>query len=59
MPTSIAAIPTDTPERYAKQLLSHLRGKNTVEPIDGAPEGDGCYSPMAPARSGRNPGGLF
>ena len=39
MPTSIAAVPTDAPERYAKQLLAHLGRKNTVEPVDGVPEG--------------------
>jgi hypothetical protein len=35
MPTATAAVPTDAPERYAKQLLSHLGRKNTVEPVDG------------------------
>jgi uncharacterized protein len=35
VPTSTAAVPTDAPERYAKQLLSHLGRKNTVEPVDG------------------------
>lgn len=39
MPTSKAAVPTDAPERNAKQLLSHLGGKKTVEPIDGVPGG--------------------
>lgn len=36
---SSASVPTDAPARYAKQLLSHLGRKNTVEPLDGAPEG--------------------
>jgi uncharacterized protein len=35
VPTSIAAVPTDAAERYAKQLLSHLGRKNAVEPVDG------------------------
>ena len=39
MPTSIAVVPTEAPERYAKQLLAHLGRKNTVEPVDGVPEG--------------------
>jgi uncharacterized protein len=39
VPTSIAAVVTDAPERYAKQLLAHLGRKNTVEPVDGVPEG--------------------
>ena len=38
MPTSTAAVPTDAAERYAKQLLSHLGRKNTVEPVDGVPD---------------------
>jgi hypothetical protein len=36
---STASVATDAPARYAKQLLSHLGRKNTVEPLDGAPEG--------------------
>ncbi|QJY48908.1 DUF2218 domain-containing protein [Pseudonocardia broussonetiae] len=36
---STASVTTDAPARYAKQLLSHLGRKNTVEPLDGAPEG--------------------
>lgn len=36
---SIASVATDAPARYAKQLLSHLGRKNTVEPLDGDPEG--------------------
>ena len=39
MPTSVAAVPTDAPERYAKQLLAHLGRKIPVEPVDGVPEG--------------------
>ena len=38
MPTSIAAVPTDAAERYAKQLLAHLGRKNVVEPVQGSPE---------------------
>lgn len=38
MLTSKAVVATGAPERYAKQLLSHLGRKATVEPIDGAPE---------------------
>jgi uncharacterized protein len=38
VPTSTAAVPTDAAERYAKQLLSHLGRKNTVEPVDGVPD---------------------
>jgi len=36
---STAAVPTDSPNRYAKQLLSHLGRKNTVEPLDNVPDG--------------------
>lgn len=39
MLTSSAVVATDAPARYAKQLLSHLGRKNTVEPLDGAPDG--------------------
>jgi hypothetical protein len=39
MLTSSAVVATDAPARYAKQLLSHLGRKNTVEPLDDAPEG--------------------
>ena len=39
MPTSITTVVTDAPERYAKQLLAHLGRKNTVEPVDGVPDG--------------------
>jgi len=38
VPTSIATVPTDAAERYAKQLLAHLGRKNTVEPVEGAAE---------------------
>jgi 2-iminobutanoate/2-iminopropanoate deaminase len=38
VPTSTANVPTDAPERYAKQLLAHLGRKNPVEPVDGAPD---------------------
>ena len=34
-----AYVRTDAPDRYAKQLLSHLGRKNTVEKLDGAPNG--------------------
>ena len=33
---STAVVTTEAPERYAKQLLSHLGRKAAVEPIDGA-----------------------
>jgi hypothetical protein len=39
MLSSLAAVDTDTPARYAKQLLSHLGRKATVESVDDAPEG--------------------
>jgi hypothetical protein len=39
MLTSSAVVVTDAPARYAKQVLSHLGRKNTVEPLDDAPEG--------------------
>ena len=39
MLTSSAVVATDAPGRYAKQLLSHLGRKNTVEPLVDAPEG--------------------
>jgi hypothetical protein len=38
MLTSMAVVMTDAPARYAKQLLSHLGHKVTVEPLDGHPE---------------------
>jgi uncharacterized protein len=37
VPTSTAAVSTEAPERYAKQLLAHLGRKNPVEPVEGAP----------------------
>ena len=37
MPTSVAAVPTEAAERYAKQLLAHLGRKNPVEPVEGSP----------------------
>lgn len=39
MPTATAVVTTDAAVRYAKQLLAHLGRKNTVEPVDGAPDG--------------------
>jgi uncharacterized protein len=39
MLTSSAVVATDAPARYAKQLLSHLGRKNTVEPLDGDADG--------------------
>ena len=36
---STAAVDTDAPVRYAKQLLAHLGRKTTVEPLDGEPDG--------------------
>jgi Uncharacterized protein conserved in bacteria (DUF2218) len=36
---STAVVATDAPERYAKQLLSHLGRKNTVETVDGERHG--------------------
>ena len=39
MLTSSAVVATDSPARYAKQLLSHLGRKNTVEPLADAPDG--------------------
>jgi hypothetical protein len=32
-------VTTDAAVRYAKQLLAHLGRKNSVEDVDGAPEG--------------------
>lgn len=34
-----AVVATDAGARYAKQLLAHLGRKNTVEPIEGVPDG--------------------
>lgn len=39
MPESTAVVPTDAAERYAKQLLSHLGHKATVEELAGHPKG--------------------
>jgi hypothetical protein len=39
MPSSTAVVVTDTPARFAKQLLSHLGRKSTVEALEGEPEG--------------------
>jgi uncharacterized protein len=39
MLTTSAVVATASPARYAKQLLSHLGRKNTVEPLDGDPDG--------------------
>jgi hypothetical protein len=32
-------VTTDAAVRYAKQLLAHLGRKNSIEAVDGAPEG--------------------
>jgi uncharacterized protein len=39
VPTATAVVTTDAAVRYAKQLLTHLGRKNSVKPLDGAPEG--------------------
>jgi hypothetical protein len=39
MLTSTAVVRTDTPARYAKQLLAHLGRKAGVTPLDDEPEG--------------------
>ena len=39
MLTATAVVTTDAAVRYAKQLLTHLGRTNSVEPLDGAPEG--------------------
>jgi len=39
MLTATAIVRTDAPARYAKQLLAHLGRKNTVEEIEGEPDG--------------------
>lgn len=41
MLTSQALVVTDAPDRYAKQLLSHLGRKVTAEPIEGESESAG------------------
>jgi hypothetical protein len=35
----VAEVPTDAAARYAKQLLTHLGHKVTMEPLDGEPLG--------------------
>jgi hypothetical protein len=37
--TSVAVVTTDAPARYAKQLLSHVGRKATVEQLDDARDG--------------------
>jgi hypothetical protein len=37
VPTSTAVVPTDAAARYAKQIVSHLGRKVTVEDVDGVP----------------------
>jgi uncharacterized protein len=39
VPASTAIVSTDAPVRYAKQLLAHLGRKNTVEQVEGDPDG--------------------
>jgi uncharacterized protein len=39
VPESSAVVMTDASVRYAKQLLAHLGRKNTVEPVEDAPDG--------------------
>lgn len=39
MPRATAVVVTDNPDRYAKQLLSHVGRKNGTEPLDGVPAG--------------------
>lgn len=36
---SVAEVPTDAAARYAKQLLTHLGHKVTLEPLEGEPLG--------------------
>ena len=38
---AVASVTTPTPERYAKQLLSHLGHKATVSPLEVGPAGSG------------------
>ena len=38
-PSATAAVATDAPARYAKQLLAHLGRKAGVTPLDDEPEG--------------------
>jgi len=37
--TSTAIVPTEAGARYAKQLLAHVGRKNTVEQLEGEPDG--------------------
>ena len=39
MHTATAVVATDSPARYAKQLLAHLGRKNSVEPVPDDPDG--------------------
>ena len=39
MHTATAVVATETPARYAKQLLAHLGRKNSVEPVPDDPDG--------------------
>jgi len=39
VPRAVAVVVTDNPDRYAKQLLSHVGRKNGTEPLDGVPAG--------------------
>jgi len=39
VPHARAVVATESSERYAKQLLSHVGRKNGVEPLDGVPAG--------------------
>ena len=39
MPRATAVVATADPDRYAKQLLSHVGRKNGTEPLDGVPTG--------------------
>jgi hypothetical protein len=57
---STAVVATDAPERYAKQLLSHLGRKNPIwaartpsRRLTASATADGWYSPTAPGPSGR------
>jgi uncharacterized protein len=39
VPTATAVVTTEAAVRYAKQLLAHLGRKNSIEAVDGAPDG--------------------
>jgi hypothetical protein len=39
VPRAVAVVVTDNPDRYAKQLLSHVGRKNGTQPLDGVPAG--------------------